>query len=182
MRSHGTGSAGATNAARLLGKRAFALVFVADLAKGALAVALARWLSDDEAVWALAAVAVTAGHVWPAQLGFKGGKGIATAWGAAWVYAPFVALLAAATAGLAFLAGTRFVLSGLVAVAAAPAIAAALGLSGPVLAGIAAQAVLVLVAHRRNIAGMLTSGESWRRRSGGRRARSHPRPVDGSPS
>jgi acyl phosphate:glycerol-3-phosphate acyltransferase len=182
VRAHGTGSSGATNAARVLGKPAFALVFAVDLAKGALAVALARWLSDDAAVTSLAAVAVTAGHVWPAQLGFRGGKGIATAWGAAWVYAPVVALLAAAAAGVAFLAGTRFVLSGLIAVAAAPLIAAALGVSGPVLAGIAAQAVLVLVAHRDNIAGMMTSSESWRRTGGGRTLRSAPGPFDGSPS
>ena len=78
IRSTGTGTAGATNAGRLLGKQAFVLVFLVDFLKGGAVVAIAGALGLGSWALALVAVAVTAGHVWPLQLGFRGGKGIAT--------------------------------------------------------------------------------------------------------
>jgi glycerol-3-phosphate acyltransferase PlsY len=184
VRAQGTGSVGATNTARALGRPAFALVFGVDVAKGALAVALARWLGDGEAVPVLAAVAVTVGHLWPVQLGFRGGKGVATAFGAGLVLAPLVALGALAVAGLALAAGFRFVLSGLIAVVTAPVLALLLGAPAATTWGIVALAALVIVGHRQNIAGMVVRGEPWLRRDRDRqRGRSsRPSPVDGRPS
>lgn len=82
IRLHFSGSAGARNAGRLLGRPAFYAVFLLDAGKGALAVSLARLLGADPRVVPWTIPLVVAGHVWPAQLGFSGGKGIAAAFGA----------------------------------------------------------------------------------------------------
>lgn len=93
VRSQGSGNIGATNVARVAGKKVGILVLLLDALKGAVPVLLARagW---PEAVWLHAGVAGSAflGHVFPVWLGFKGGKGVATALGVLLVLEPWVAL------------------------------------------------------------------------------------------
>jgi glycerol-3-phosphate acyltransferase PlsY len=86
IRRRFSGSTGARNAGRLLGRPAFFAVFLLDAGKGALAVALARLLDADPRVVPWMIPLAVAGHVWPAQLGFAGGKGIAAAFGAVAAY------------------------------------------------------------------------------------------------
>ncbi len=95
LRELGSGSAGARNTARLLGWKFGAIAFVWDFAKGAMAVLLAGHLFADEVVSSAAAVAVVLGHIWPAQLGFRGGKGVAPAAGALAVLQPLVLAIVA---------------------------------------------------------------------------------------
>src|SRR5580693_6010407 len=76
LRTLGTGSCGARNAGRALGSNGFALTLSGDLAKGGLAVWIAQTVTGNDFVALLSMMAVTAGHVWPAPLGFRGGKGI----------------------------------------------------------------------------------------------------------
>src|SRR5580658_4658583 len=66
IREMGSGSAGARNVGRFLGKSGFFLTVLGDFAKGALAVWLARKLSNDDFFTVLAVPAVVAGHLWPA--------------------------------------------------------------------------------------------------------------------
>jgi glycerol-3-phosphate acyltransferase PlsY len=88
LRTQGSGVTGATNAARLLGRGGFALVLALDAAKGALVCALAR-ITGLTGGWEFAAAAaVVAGHVWPVQLGFRGGRGLGPLLGAWLVLAP----------------------------------------------------------------------------------------------
>jgi glycerol-3-phosphate acyltransferase PlsY len=75
LRDTGSGGTGATNAARVLGRRAFALVLALDAAKAAAAVLVSRALAPGDAWHALAVPAVVAGHIWPAPLRFRGGRG-----------------------------------------------------------------------------------------------------------
>lgn len=87
IRSFGSGNAGATNAYRTYGAKTALIVLVGDIAKGALAVLLARFAVrhlgvPDYAVY-LAGVCVVLGHMFPVFFKFKGGKGVATAVGAA---------------------------------------------------------------------------------------------------
>lgn len=164
VRQQGSGSSGATNAMRVLGRRAFAAVFVLDVGKGALAVAIARWFDLGTVMVAMAGMAVIAGHIWPAQLGFQGGKGVATAFGAALVFDAWIALAALLIAGIAFVLGIRFVMAGLIGTTLAPIVALAAGRSGETAVGFALMAVLVLLGHRRNIAGVLGHHESVLRR------------------
>ena len=80
-RSGGSGNPGATNVLRLGGKKAALITLACDLAKGALAVLIARALGADSATVALTGFAAFAGHAYPIFFAFKGGKGVATAGG-----------------------------------------------------------------------------------------------------
>ena len=85
LRELGSGSTGATNVLRQVGKGPALVVFVIDVAKGAIAVMLAGSLTEGAALsdWlqVLAGLAALAGHIWPVWLGFKGGKAVATGLG-----------------------------------------------------------------------------------------------------
>ncbi len=76
-----SGSIGARNVSRVLGRSGFCVTLLSDFAKGALVVWAARQLSGSEILAALAWLTVTVGHVWPVQLGFRGGQGVATSLG-----------------------------------------------------------------------------------------------------
>lgn len=78
IREHGSGNAGATNTLRVLGKRAAAVVFLADGLKGALAVWIGYLITGSDAGMALSGLGAIAGHNWPVFFGFRGGKGVAT--------------------------------------------------------------------------------------------------------
>jgi glycerol-3-phosphate acyltransferase PlsY len=87
LRTVGSGSTGATNTFRTLGRGAGLLVAVFDILKGALAVLFAQFLfaidSDVRHIAeALAAVGAVAGHCWPPMLQGRGGRGVATGFGA----------------------------------------------------------------------------------------------------
>jgi glycerol-3-phosphate acyltransferase PlsY len=108
VRRIGSGNVGATNALRATTPAIGLLVAVADAAKGAAAVWLARRTQASDGAVALAAVACVVGHVAPIWLRFRGGKGVATASGAFAVLAPLVAL-AAVTVFVAVVWLTRLV-------------------------------------------------------------------------
>jgi glycerol-3-phosphate acyltransferase PlsY len=106
LRAHGSGVTGARNASRVLGRSGFALTFGLDFAKGALVLATARLLTVDPWVEVAAMLAVVCGHIWPAQLGFRGGRGLATSGGALLVH-DFAVLLAVICLLLLFVVLTR---------------------------------------------------------------------------
>ncbi len=80
-RSYGSGNPGATNVLRSGNKLAAVLTLLGDAAKGWLAVWLASHFSGDPATIAGSGLAAFLGHVFPVLIGFKGGKGVATAAG-----------------------------------------------------------------------------------------------------
>jgi len=83
IRASGSGNIGATNVLRTTGRAAGVLTLLLDFAKGFAAVWLASRLTGGDPVWtALAAVAVLLGHGYPVFLGFKGGKAVASTFGA----------------------------------------------------------------------------------------------------
>jgi glycerol-3-phosphate acyltransferase PlsY len=87
LRTVGSGSTGATNTFRTLGRGAGLLVAIFDILKGALAVLFAQLLFTIDGdvrhlAEALAAVAAVAGHCWPPLLQGRGGRGVATGFGA----------------------------------------------------------------------------------------------------
>jgi glycerol-3-phosphate acyltransferase PlsY len=81
LRQCGSGSTGATNVLRSVGKGPALVVFLLDVGKGALAVLLAKSFGLNEWVQVLAGLAALAGHIWPVWLGWKGGKAVATGLG-----------------------------------------------------------------------------------------------------
>lgn len=95
-RSYGSKNPGATNVLRSGNKKAAALTLLGDLLKGWLAVFLAQMFMErglfGEGVVALVALAVFFGHLYPVFLGFKGGKGVATAAGVLFALDPLLGL------------------------------------------------------------------------------------------
>jgi glycerol-3-phosphate acyltransferase PlsY len=96
VRTAGSGNLGATNVMRVLGWKAALLTFVLDVAKGAIAVLIAAFLippsmyGNTANEWAMivATFSAIAGHSFSPYIGFKGGKGVATAAGALLVLTP----------------------------------------------------------------------------------------------
>ena len=146
LRDRGSGTAGARNTGRVLGRGGFAIAMIGDVLKGVAAVLIAGWLAPGSPAPAVAAVAVVTGHVYPAQLGFRGGKGLATTFGAVVTLAPGVAAATLAVV-LAWLAvARRTVEAGLLGIAAFPL--AALGLRGVGAVTLAAVLISLLVLTR----------------------------------
>lgn len=81
-RTHGSGNPGATNVLRLGGKAAAACVLVFDVLKGMVPVWLAYLLHVTPLFLGLTAIAACLGHIYPVFFQFRGGKGVATAFGA----------------------------------------------------------------------------------------------------
>ena len=93
LRNQGSGNTGATNVGRVLGKKWGIFVFVLDLGKGWIAVALAKSVGNLPEIWSLTVgVFAVLGHVFSPWLGFRGGKGVATSAGILIGLAPWVAL------------------------------------------------------------------------------------------
>ena len=89
IREQGSGSTGATNVLRVLGKGPALVVFLLDVLKGTAAVVLAKavlpgagWQGTGLDGWVVGAgLAALAGHIWPVWLGWRGGKAVATGLG-----------------------------------------------------------------------------------------------------
>ena len=158
-RTQGSGNPGATNVLRLGGKKAAALTLLGDVLKGVIPVLAASLAGLPETGVALVALAAFLGHLYPVFFGFKGGKGVATAFGVLVAGAPLLGLAILAT-WLAVAFATRISsLSALTAAALAPLYAHWLGLA-PVWTVVSAViAVLVFWRHRSNIRNLLAGRE-----------------------
>jgi glycerol-3-phosphate acyltransferase PlsY len=151
IRLTGSGSCGATNVSRLLGWRGFIVTLVIDAAKGALVVLVARRCQLDAwAVW-LAVLAVIAGHIWPAQLRFKGGKGAATYLGAIAMFDWQIGLMLVVLAIAGYLIALNPTLAGLAAITILPVVLWLFNFPREVVFGLVALAGVILFAHRTNI-------------------------------
>lgn len=93
IRAYGSGKTGFTNALRTLGLRWAVLVIVGDLAKGALPVLIGRFLFDEPWAAALGGLGAVIGHTWPIFAGLRGGRGVATAFGAFVAVSPIAGLV-----------------------------------------------------------------------------------------
>lgn len=97
IRTQGSGNAGTTNVLRTLGKKAGLMTFIGDLLKGVIAVFIAKLIAkmlglDVATAGYLGVFGVVCGHNWPAFLGFRGGKGVATSLGSMIAINPVLAL------------------------------------------------------------------------------------------
>ena len=99
-RSDGSGNPGATNVLRLGGKKPAAMTLAGDLVKGLLPVAIANALTDDTVTIALVGLGALLGHIYPIFFDFKGGKGVATAFGVTFGLHPLAGFAAAACWGI----------------------------------------------------------------------------------
>lgn len=150
-RKGGSGNPGATNVLRIGGRRAAALTLVGDALKGALPVLLARAIGESHAVAAAAGFAAFAGHLYPIFFRFRGGKGVATAFGVAaalaWPVALGMGALWIGTAALFRYAS----LAAIVAALGSPVLVAFLAPHPANLAMLSAMGALLLWRHRENV-------------------------------
>jgi acyl phosphate:glycerol-3-phosphate acyltransferase len=162
IRSIGSGSIGATNVLRT-GRRGLAAATLAcDLLKGTAAVLLADWLFGRDQALA-AGLGAFLGHLFPAWLGFKGGKGVATYVGILFAIAvlgaSWIPLAAFAALWLAVAAITRYSsLAALIACAAMPIVLLATG-DRREAALFLVLSVLVFIMHHANIARLMNGSE-----------------------
>ena len=163
VRDSGSGSVGATNVGRLLGKKGFALTFAGDFGKGVLALLLAKWGGCHDPWLALVLLAVVAGHIWPAQLKFNGGKGAATAFGGLIVYDPVLALALVGIFLLAFMISKSREIGGMIVFPCLPVVAVLIGRPVVVIAACLALAFLLLWAHRDNLMDHYGRGDARQR-------------------
>ena len=159
LRTVGSRNVGAANVLRTAGVGPAVAVMLLDSAKGAAAVLVARLLTDNLVVVTTAGLAAIVGHVYPAWIGFRGGKGVAASAGVFAMLAP----LATAIAAVVFVTTifiTRFISAGSIAAALALVVAAlAEEAPAPVVAGAVAAAMLVMYRHRDNMSRLIAGTE-----------------------
>lgn len=170
LREHGSGNAGATNALRVFGNRAGALILVLDALKGFAAVYLSRFFPEASFTSAnnvviyqliLGSMALL-GHIFPLFAGFRGGKGIATLVGIVVALFPQAVLICLAVFLLAFLP-TRYVSLGSISAAIAFPVAVIFILQSDLIAEIIfslAVAGFVPLTHHKNIRRLLKGKEN----------------------
>jgi glycerol-3-phosphate acyltransferase PlsY len=158
-RTQGSRNPGATNVARIGGKKAAALTLFGDMLKGLAPVLLAHALHADVSILAATALAAFLGHLYPVFFGFQGGKGVATALGVTFGLHWPVGLLAT---GTWLLMAMLFRYSSLAALTASLAIPAGFAWLWPEPALVGAMCVMVVFLywrHRSNIANLLGGRE-----------------------
>jgi acyl phosphate:glycerol-3-phosphate acyltransferase len=160
IRRRGSGNIGATNVLRTAGWTPAIATLLGDVLKGY----VATWIGSRAgggAAWAgAAAVLAVVGNCWPVYLGFRGGKGVATALGAFLRITPW-ALVPAAVAWAALVATFRFVsLASICAVIGLPLAILTLGYPPPLAVAGLAVAAIVVARHHENIRRLLTGTEA----------------------
>lgn len=164
LREHGSKNLGATNVYRILGWKYAIPVGLIDIAKGAIPVLLFPPLAGPDAPrWlplALGGAAVV-GHMFSPYVRFKGGKGVATAAGMFLALAPFALLIALAVWVLCLWLSGYVSLSSILAVVSVPVTVRLLQPDDmPVFWAAIVLVLLIVFAHRRNIARLLAGTES----------------------
>ena len=160
IRKFGSGNAGATNTARVLGTGPAIGVLILDILKGVIAVLIA--MAFDLPSWGIALSGLFAiiGHVWPVYFGFKGGKGVATTI-AVFLMVMWLPTLIMAVVAILLIALTRFVSLGSLAFVLTPIIALILGgYSTGELIITAIIALLLIWKHRQNIQRLISGNEN----------------------
>jgi acyl phosphate:glycerol-3-phosphate acyltransferase len=155
-RSLGSGNLGAANLYRQLGLKGGGFTLLGDALKGALPTLLARyWLTSmgpwQEGAVALVGAAAVLGHVFPLYLCFKGGKGVATAFGVLLALCPLAGLSLVLIYLVALYRTRIFSLSALIAAWLSPVVLGLFSNSKAYLLLAGALSGLILLCHRENL-------------------------------
>ena len=157
IRVIGSGNPGSSNIGRYFGVLWFISVLLLDALKGFTVVIFVSYLDVDLWIKSVSMLAVIIGHIWPAQLSFKGGKGLATLMGVALGFNPIIVLGCCVVAGLCYLLISRNNVGLMVSVCFGPIFVWILGYSIEEIITFIAMAMLVVFAHRSNILSFLKS-------------------------
>ena len=160
IRKSGSGNIGATNAARILGKKFGALTFLGDLLKGFLPVCAGTLIYNSPTLTATFGLAAFLGHIFPVYLNFKGGKGVATAFGIFLCLAPSVILVELLIFVLVAFLWRYVSLASLTASTTIPFLLLAFSYPPPVILLSIIMAILIFIKHRANIKRILKGTEN----------------------
>lgn len=155
IKKEGSGNAGTTNALRLMGKKAGAITCIVDILKGVAAVLIGSIAAGSMGA-AVCGLCVFLGHVWPIVYRFRGGKGVATAFGAALAADPLIALISLVVVVIMVLITKRMSVGSIAGAVCFPIISFFIS---PWYTWVAlATGIIIIVKHRANI-GRLMRGE-----------------------
>ena len=156
IKKEGSGNAGTTNVLRVLGKKAAVATLLIDVLKGTFAVILGGMLMGEQVAFYCVA-AVFCGHVWPVFFGFKGGKGVATAFGALMGLDYRMGLTALAVVVIGVLLSKRMSFGSIIGAVAFPFIAWYFNPDFIYIGTV--MAVLVIIKHRANLMRLIRGEE-----------------------
>jgi acyl phosphate:glycerol-3-phosphate acyltransferase len=162
IRSIGSGNPGATNVYRTAGAAAGIVTFIVDVIKGFLPVMLAVVYFDGRPpyLWIIVGLFAIFGHIWTIFLGFKGGKGVATACGVFLALMPLPTLYAFILFSLILIL-TRYVSAGSIGAALSLPVFAWLTGEPKTLSVFAAViGIIVIIKHKKNIERLINGTEN----------------------
>ena len=160
IRNYGSKNIGTTNVFRTVGPKTAVLVLIADAFKGILAVGIISYLFHNPLLDVVTALGTLLGHNYSLFLGFKGGKGVATALGLLIFMMPKVAV-ASFGIWLVCVLLTRYVsLGSIMAAIFTPPLAWYLGYPSAYVIFSVVAAFFVVLRHKENIHRLLTGTES----------------------
>ena len=156
IKKEGSGNAGTTNALRVMGKKAGAITCIVDILKGVVAVLIGTLILGSAGGY-LAAICVFLGHVWPIVYKFKGGKGVATAFGAVLAVKPLLALISLGIVAIVVFTSKRMSLGSIIGAIAFAVLSIFLEPGFFVYACV--MAIIMIIKHRANIVRLIHGEE-----------------------
>ncbi len=159
-RTTGSNNPGATNVLRSGGKKAGIITLLGDMLKGLIPVLIARQLHLSEPALAATGCAAFLGHVFPLYYGFKGGKGVATFYGALLGFHWLGGIIALAFWGISAAIFKISSLAALISIFLAPFILYFLNQSPSLITSVLVMAVIIFWRHRNNIQNLLAGTEN----------------------
>lgn len=156
IKKEGSGNAGTTNALRVMGKKAGAITCIVDILKGVVAVLIGTLVLGNAGAY-LCALCVFLGHVWPIVYKFKGGKGVATAFGAVLAVNPLLALISLAIVAIIVFTSKRMSLGSIIGAVAFAVLSIFLEPGFFLFACV--MAIIMIVKHRANIVRLIHGEE-----------------------
>ncbi|MCR5482629.1 MAG: glycerol-3-phosphate 1-O-acyltransferase PlsY [Clostridia bacterium] len=171
IKSEGSGNAGTTNVLRVLGKKAAVATLVIDIGKGVAAVLFGKlvgyYIFGFNGPYLMAmfcGLAVFCGHIWPLAFNFKGGKGVATAFGVLVAFKPLLGLCELAIVIVVVLVTRKVSLGSIIGAISLPIVAyfafPLYFFNKVYLCWALAMAVIVLAKHRTNMVRLIKGKES----------------------
>lgn len=157
--TQGSGNVGATNVARVVGKKAGIVTLLGDVMKGAFGAAFAYYVFGPGWITAGAGIALVAGHCFSLPPWLKGGKGVATALGVLLGLHPMSAVVAIIVFGAVFAVSKIVSLASIIAALVVPVVSMIVNAPDYTSIAQAIIAALVVYRHRQNITRLIEGRE-----------------------
>jgi glycerol-3-phosphate acyltransferase PlsY len=156
----GSGNVGATNVARVIGKKAGILTLLGDVLKGVVGIVVASWIAEASWFPAVAGIALVLGHCFSVPPFLKGGKGVATALGVVLALYPLCAAVAVVSFAVVFAMWKIVSLASISAALVVPISGFLLNVEEPTTVAFATIAMVVVARHEENIRRLIEGRES----------------------